>query len=516
MQSGTMLGTERERYYSLRMQALGGDFSGTIEDQITDLFRNPAYFAKVEAPVAMGELVRPHYSNEPVTKVRVSSNLFVNGAYNTPDNVGSSTGLRCAYLSQFGLLLRTSYNASTSASNNTARGVDPWSYEGGFTSDQTRSSNDHKSTLNDIQLSYGFMLNEGVSAGVSYTFGSYQSNDAFSALTDYSTFIPRTSSGYSESRGSVRDDAQTMADNLDSHTFRVGAHWENTGNQVEAIGTLEILKGTSKHVERHNYESYEAYCSSDTARPYVNTRQRLDEASSTEEIKGTNIRIDMRYHQLLNEGRIFTAQLGGGAAFFSSDGTQRELSQYLDTSGSYYATGMSLLSRLTQIATPDGFGFQVNARVGWTFPLEPFFLAAGTSVNVGHIAFDYDAQRSQVDTLHRWFSGRDSLLRAVASATKPAHSNSVLILRIALPIAMEVEALKDFHIRAGWVPQYVRNVNKDNSDDNGFRKTSDNLDATTMTFGIGYQIVKRLRLDMANFGDLAQPRSWNIAAQYNF
>jgi hypothetical protein len=511
-----MLGTERERHYSLRMQALGGDFSGTIEDQITDAYRNPAYFAKMENPVVMGELVRPYYSTEPVVKARVNPNLLVNGAYNTPEYAGSSTGLRCAYLSQFGLLLRTSYNASTSASNNTSGGVDPWSYEGGFTSDQTRSSNDHKSTLNDIQLSYGLKLNEGVSAGVSYTFGSYQSNDAAGTLSGHNTFVPRTSLGYSDSTWSGYDDATTMADNLDSHTFRVGAHWENNGNQVEAIGTLEILKGTSKHVERHNYGSYEAYRSSDTARPYVNTRQRLDEASSAEEIKGTNIRIDMRYHQPLAEGRTFTAQLGGGVAFFSSDGTQRELSQYLDTSGSYYATGMSLLSRLTQIATPDGFGFQVNARIGWTFPLEPFFLAAGTTVNVGHIAFDYDAQRSQVDTLHRWFSGRDSLLRAVASATKPAHSNSVLILRIALPIAMEVEALKDFHIRAGWVPQYVRNVNKGNSDDNGFRKTSDNLDVATMTFGIGYQIVKRLRVDMANYGDLAQPRNWNIAAQYNF
>ncbi|MEK9136287.1 MAG: hypothetical protein AAB393_04130 [Bacteroidota bacterium] len=108
LQSGAMLGTERERHYSLRMQALGGDFSGTIEDQITDLYRNPAYFAKVENPVAMGELVRPYYSNEPVTKIRVKPNLFVNGAYNTPENVASSTGLCCAYLSQFGLLLRTS------------------------------------------------------------------------------------------------------------------------------------------------------------------------------------------------------------------------------------------------------------------------------------------------------------------------------------------------------------------------------------------------------------------------
>ncbi len=360
------------------------------------------------------------------------------------------------------------------------------------------------------------MLDEGISGGVSYTLGTYELNDAASSLMSTNAFIPRTTSGYSDSMWSVRDDAQKMSDDLNSHTFRLGVHWESTDNQVEAIGTVEILKGTSEQAARRHYGSYEAYRSSDTARPYVYYRKRIEEGWSTEDIKGTNIRLDVRYHQLLTEGRSFTAQLGGGVALFSSDGTQRVVSQYVDTTGSYYTSGSSMLSRWTRTTTPDGFGFQVNARVGWTFPLEPFSLAAGTTVNVGHIAFDYDAQRSQMDTLHQWFSGRDSVVRALGSVTMTGHSNSVLILRIALPIAMEVEALKDFHVRAGWVPQYVRNVNKDNSDDNGFRRTSDNLDATTMTFGIGYQILERLRVDMANHGDLAQPRSWNIAAQYNF
>jgi hypothetical protein len=516
LQSGAMLGTEQERHYSIRMDALGKDFSGTIEDQITDLYRNPAYFAKMENPVVMGELIRPYYSNEPPAKVRVTSNLFVNGAYNTPENVGSSTGLRCAYLSQFGLLLRTTYNANTSATNNTTNGVDPWSYQGALYSDQTRSSNGYKSTLSDIQLSYGFMFDNGVSAGVSYTFGSYISDNSYGSLSGASRVVPSTTTSSYDSLWSGRGEIRTMADNLIAHTFRFGVHWGNTDNQVEAVGTVEMLNGTSEQVQSYNYESYEAYRWTDTARLYLYGRQRVEAGWSTEDIKGTNIRLDMRYHQPLPEGRTFTAQLGGGVAFFSSDGTQRVVSQYVDTTSSFYTSGSSMLSRWTRITTPDGFGFQLNARVGWTFPVEQFLLAAGTIVNVGHIAFDYDAQRSQTDTLRQWFNGSDSLVRALGSTSTPAHSSSGLTLRVALPIAMEVEALKDFHIRAGWVPQYVRNVNEDISDENGFRKTSDNLDAMTMTFGLGYQIFQKLRVDMANYGDLAQPRSWNIAAQYNF
>jgi hypothetical protein len=515
LQSGVMLGTEQERHYSIRMDALGKDFSGTIEDQITDLYRNPAYFAKVENPVVMGELVRPYYSNEPPAKVRVTPNLFVNGAYNTPENVGSSTGLRCAYLSQFGLLLRTTYNANTFAANNTISGVDPWSYQGSLYSDQTRSSNGYKSTLSDIQLSYGFTVNEVVSAGVSYTFGSYISDNSFGTLSSTSRVLLSTTSVFSDSLWSGRGEIRTMADNLIAHTFRFGVHWENMNNRVEAVGIVEMLNGTSEQVQSYNYGSYEAYRWTDTARLYVYGRQRVEAGWSTENIKGTNIRFDLRYHQPVAEGRTFTAQLGGGVAFFSADGTQRVESRYVDTTSSYYTSGSSMLSRWTRITTPDGFGFQVNASVGWTFPVSPFLLAAGMTLNVGHTAFDYDAQRSQTDTLHQWFNGSDSLVRTLGSISMPAHSSSVLILRIALPIAMEVEALKDFHIRAGWVPQYVRNVNEDISDENGFRKSSDNLDVTTMTFGLGYQIFQKLRIDMANYGDLAQPRSWNIAAQYD-
>ena len=58
LESEIILGTEREKHISMRIQALGRDFSGYIPDQLTDLYRNPAYFGRLDSPVLWGDLDR--------------------------------------------------------------------------------------------------------------------------------------------------------------------------------------------------------------------------------------------------------------------------------------------------------------------------------------------------------------------------------------------------------------------------------------------------------------------------
>ena len=520
LQSGILLGTEHDRYYSLRMQALGGDLSGTIEDQTTDLYRNPAYFAKVASPFTFGELVRPNNTQEYGPQLRTNPGLYASGPYfpvRTPDDAGKSTGLRYAYIANIGILLRGNYHANSSETSSLSNGLSGYSYYGSFYNAQSGTSMESQTSWGDVQFSYGWTAPSKIlTVGISYTFGLSEAKNTFNSFNRLNIVSPRGQPSYFDSTWSGNQDTRNIADHLRSHTVRLGLRWDNPDNQIEAIGSVEALNGTSEQVQLENTESFDGYRYMDTARLYVSYHGSFQDVRSTASMRGTNIRLDFRYHEPLEEGRTFTAQLGGSVAFFSSEDSQNNLSRSTDTSGQWYTQGTTLLTQLTRTGSPNGFGFQVNARTGWTLLFDPFLLAAATVVNASHLTYDYDAPATQGDTLTQWSSGSASVIRSSGENKTIGHSHSVLILRLAVPIALEVEALKELYIRAGWVPQYVRNVNKDDSNDNGFRNTSDNLDVTTMTFGVGYQILKKLRVDMVNYGDLAQPRSWNIAAQYTF
>lgn len=418
------------------------------------------------------------------------------------------------YASNFGILLRGNYSANTDNIFNSKSGLYPVYSYGSLYYPETGGSRETRSTWGDVQLSYGFTTASNVTAGVSYTFGLFEEKNLYDYFNNSVSVY-----GPSSYRDTVWDHNGTVDNetaNLRSHTLRAGFRWDKPDNQIEIIGTVEALNGSSERTAVQNSDSYETYRSIDTARPYVSYRGTFEKVTSAADVKGINARVDFRYHKQLVDGRTFTAQVGGGFAHFSAEDNQLNMSQSIDSAGQSYTYGSSSLSRWTRAATPDGSGFQANGSAGWTVPLEPFLLAAATVVNVSHIVYDYTALGFKGDTLSQIQGGRDTTIRAQANGIAVPHSQSVLALRLAVPIAIEVEALKGFHIRAGWVPQYIRRVNKDDSNENGFRETSDNLDASTMTFGLGYQIIDRLRVDMVNEGDIAQPRTWNIAAQYTF
>src|SRR5437867_3657281 len=126
LRSGFVLGTGRDRHFSLRMEALGLDFSGFLTDQVTDLYRNPAYFNKIENPLIFGELARPQYGLTPVVRyevpvIRLESDyqgeypfylLDPRGSvqFYPPDYSASSPiGIRFGYANRFGIFIRGNY-----------------------------------------------------------------------------------------------------------------------------------------------------------------------------------------------------------------------------------------------------------------------------------------------------------------------------------------------------------------------------------------------------------------------
>jgi hypothetical protein len=58
LQSGIVLGTGREQHLSMRVKGLGSDLSQIVDDHVTNLYRNPAYFGMQERTGVLGELIK--------------------------------------------------------------------------------------------------------------------------------------------------------------------------------------------------------------------------------------------------------------------------------------------------------------------------------------------------------------------------------------------------------------------------------------------------------------------------
>lgn len=158
----------------------------------------------------------------------------------------------------------------------------------------------------------------------------------------------------------------------------------------------------------------------------------------------------------------------------------------------------------------------MNAGVGWTFHVNDFMIAAAGVGNALHLTFDYDASKTFFDTSFQMSHGVTSQPITINNQSRYFHKHNVTMLRFAIPLGMEYELVKNLHVRAGWVAEFLHSMNKDNSLESGYRTTNNQINLSTVNFGLGYQIFDRLRADFVNFGDIAQPRNWNVSAMYSF
>ena len=328
LQSGIMLGTGRERHFSLRVEALGTDFDGIISDQITDLYRNPAFFDKIEHPLLFGELARPQYSYTPVVKVakpvirlesinqdsypiylvdpRSSTQLYY------PENSSSPIGIRFGYTGRFGIFVRGNYASSYRQQNNQT--IDSYPPYNQLTFSQGDWTMETRSDWGDAQFSYAFSLAEHVSAGVSYTFGiSENPNKAQSRNVSFRSLINPyyTDSTYSANRG-----FSNLTNRTTSHTIRSGLLWDREGIMIDALGTLEFISADLS-IDQHSEQAYHDVSRSLRSPQYsISDRYTIQDFITSAGMKGTNIRIDTRYLNASDQTQSFTAQLGQASLSF--------------------------------------------------------------------------------------------------------------------------------------------------------------------------------------------------------
>ncbi|MBI3765468.1 MAG: hypothetical protein HY277_03065 [Ignavibacteriales bacterium] len=556
LNSGSMLRSDRDLYFSLRMEALGVAFGGLVTDHLTDLYRNPAYFGVNDRPLLFGDLIRPRTAQygyhvviikKPVLPrdymvsidskplkpgkpfaVRsskrsrvfdladVQSSLSATSYY--PTSSSTPIGVRAGYVGKFGVLIRGYYSQSTDQSNNANEGINP----GYYSNEQFRSSfsstGESESAWGDVQLSYGWSLSENFSAGASYTFSinDYPNRSAFSR----SEFrLPVIINGY-DSTTQVEDDTYNRTDRMIGNILRAGILMKDGLSSWDAVATVEFLSHKITNAEHRYSNYYESYQRNSTY-PDFSLRQRsaLQDFLINSDVQTTNAGLDIQYKNVGADDRTLTAQLGVGISDFSSNDQSHTAAAAQEYYRRPYDTlGFNAVFQGSIAGKPDGFGFVAHGALGWTLRANDFLLAIAGVANYWHLKYDYDQRKSISDLAVnvRTSMGRDSVYydRAFSSETRFLHQHNATLIRVAIPIGMEFELIKNLHVRAGWVVEFVRNVNQEKALDQGYRFTNNAINFSTVSFGMGYQIVERLRADFVNLGDIAQPRDWNISVMY--
>ena len=493
LQSGIIHGTERERHYSMRMQALGTDFSGYIDDGITDLYRNPVFFHRMQHGLLFGELVRQRRTSLRLPALDTRA-LVISSALPL-SQAGRGSGM--------GLLLRGNY-AKFPLHTENIREL-PNSYSSDITS---------RENLNgwaEAQVAWGFSLFNQFSAGVSYTYGRNEGRDERESLeADYSN--RSFSSGNTIVTESQNFSLQNLGHTDQSHILRFGLLREKaSGSSWDAVTTVELFSATPERtLLDQNYE-----------RESINSPYLFDENviwydySNTADLNSTNLRLDFRYRHSSSATRSMVVQLGAGVTWFSSEDSEI----YWTDSRAYRATAFDTTdfaysTRTMLAAAPGGFGFQMKGGLGWNFEQNNFLFAIATLASYQRLSYDDMAYEESL----------------YERPPFPLFTNSILYnfvsyqYRLALPLGMEYQTTKKLSLRAGWVALFRGETLEQSSNELGetgtreatSRTSSQRLDVSTVTFGMGYQIFDQLRADLLNFGNLSQPQDWSLSVIYSF
>ncbi len=515
LRSRIVLGSGNERHFSQRMLALGRDFSGIVEDRLTDLFRNPSYFADVDQPMLLGELGR--------LQATYSYSAFPLRGYLSFPTVDQllekSIGLRLGYISRFGLLARGNYLHS-SFQDNFFDDVSQYARERKTVSAESGSG--RKEWWGDVQAAYGFEMEPHTALGLSYTIGTAN------LPSDATELFSRTEWSANDTSSSASSRRQEVEQELTTHTVRGGIRWLMERRSFDAVATVEFSTGELKHLQRDIYTSFNSSLSPPSYRS--NSREQLYETVSGANVKVTNVQLGLRYAiECDNDSRLVLALEGKYASFSSSDfmdAVQQEstsgLSAYDTTRYSQFS---SLFARRLAEGSPDGTGFGINARVGWTSTSESWLVAVASVAEFSRLSYKFTTQprtfqnlfsRQRTQTPRIDTTDTFSFDTSYTSGSF-AHKGRSVRVRVALPFAAEFHPWETVHVRAGWAPQFISDFVDDKGGDNGDIRENARLDLSEVSFGMGVQLFERLQVDLflPNFGNIFSPSHWNIAAQYN-
>ncbi|MBS4027477.1 MAG: hypothetical protein KGZ58_02475 [Ignavibacteriales bacterium] len=533
-ESWSVFGTKQEQHSSLRMQALGNDFRGFIDDQITDLYRNPAYFSLAQQPILFGEILKERtYSYLYRSKLsfdsefpdviptldksrKITPSLLETEEIAPSYQTYSTTGVRIGYANKFGILVRGDFADNSSKNIEKNKG---YIYNETFSENHSLYETKSKNVWGTAQFSYGFTLRNNLFVGASYTFGrnerpytsvqqrmeSRSSRDVYSLGTLDSTY-------------SIDDYFSNSKRMTTAHTIRSGLLWKQNSISWDAVATFEFTKATG-FSDYSNSDYYNnTYISSSTFTSFTKNED-VQLRNSKYDIGLSNVRLDLRYSDATNLSSLFTTQIGGSVSFFSStDSYNSDSKDYYFYQSSTDTSSRDKIETETFTAPPDGFAYRLNAGASWNFTVNNFLLVIASTANFSQKQYDYVVNYAYIDSELRTYSSPDTsyLSKDFQLTKKIKTEHTVSTFRFAIPLALETELFNGFHLRTGWVVSLSQNTRKIESNEKFSEFSNTWLSYSTVSFGIGYKLFDNFRADFLSKGNLTEIRDWNISAIYAF
>lgn len=291
--------------------------------------------------------------------------------------------------------------------------------------------------------------------------------------------------------------------------------YESQSSSWEGILTVEHLRTPYEANEIGRAFEYHYYGSSNYVGISRTDGNRL--VSQNASSRATNIGLEILYGERLGESDQLRASLGGRFAFFSSDDRLPDRQAGMEYYMSTWDTSTRIRSVLNETTgTPDGSGFRLAATAGRTVSWNSFMVTIGALAQFDLLKFGYDLQWRGWDSTRFVHSSGTTQHNLGPDARTVRYDHTVLNLRAAVPIGLEYEVVQNMHLRAGWMLQFTHRLEKQESLEQARRYVVDDIDPSSVTFGMGFRIFENLRADFVNVGDLSQPREWNVSAYYEF
>ncbi|MBI5216701.1 MAG: hypothetical protein HY960_13195 [Ignavibacteriae bacterium] len=510
LRSGIILGSERETYQSYRVYTLGSDFANFIEDDVSDLYRNPANFNTMKQAIVFGEYEGNFQRTTP------SLSKYFNGSDYYPYYVSEKAkGVRVGYADSWGVMLRLKH-ASSDKDNNSTRSDNITNIIPLY---MNIEQNDWKKNISDVQLSYAFPLQENTSLGFSYSFVFDETpteHNQYRLLQDDNINSTYVDTSYEERTGNSASSYKNS-----SHIFRSGLQWKKERAIFDVTGTIERMSLRATGYSHDINNSWRIYHYTEGSRNGFNQNEYDIIGSGLSNTDATIIKLNFRYKNIINERNSIIASFDGGLSSFNAE--EQKGSSYksigiaelsTDTSYSY---NKNILNRISsETLSPDGTGYFLNGGLVYQLSVTNAHFLIGVICNFAKFSYDYPSYYSYIDTSIRIKPDTTIITRQQATIVNNSYQRKFGIFRVSIPVGIEYKVVEDLTLRGGWYIEYFFETDQNYSEYKAARNSTNDMYSSIPTIGFGWEIIEGLQADFINTGSITESRDWVMALQYKF
>ena len=477
-----------ENYSSLRLKAMGIALRGIVSDELTDMFRNPAFVSEREN--------KSYYLDY--------------------EGRSASNNLRASLFSsllsgKMGLSIGGDKDVRKSLFNDTNQTI---RIQRISTVTSLRESNS-SSKYYDIHIWWAKKLSHDRRIGFNYILGNSESN---SDGTSESLFLSNWTDVFnqiidSESLKSVRNSSTERK--TGTNTFRSGMIFGSPNSRTfDIVAKLEFTEITS---ERSSVEIRDRYYSS--IRPdYLHQSQYLDSVNSiiNGDVDAIIYGIEMNMKNPINDDvtEIYFLSIDR-VGFDVSDNIIQSSSNVNNTiRDSLFTDRQNIFSSEINASRKDASGY--NLRLGWGREVKNDKATIGFGINAGSTTGSWENVLSGTSSGISDYSDNDTTYQLSFSLdSNVVISSEFSSMSIRFPVGGEFYVTKSFSIRFGieFNAIYTKSESLVPSGTT-LRKTERSSLGSRKSFGLGYRHSDKFRADLLAGDDLSRLSSWRVAIQY--